>query len=143
MARPAARYDPCAGATINIGLPSPLLSRFDVVMLMRDTTDEQRDTALTRHILQTDGAEPRRLAAGGGTQAGHGAGGGGGGAGGRAGGGGEEGEGAAGGLWGLEKLRAYLQYVKEKFDPVLSKDAERAPPARGEGRLPRPDVGAQ
>ena len=44
------RYDPAVAANINIGLPSPLLSRFDVVMLLRDETDEQRDTALTRHI---------------------------------------------------------------------------------------------
>ena len=46
------KYDPSAGLQINTGLPSPLLSRFDVVLLLRDEPDQPRDQALAAHILR-------------------------------------------------------------------------------------------
>ena len=68
---------------MNIGIPSPLLSRFDVVLLLRDSDDAARDERLADHILhhnnratsqQTSGAEPR--------------------------------------AWSSDKLRSYFEYVK-------------------------------
>lgn len=40
----------------NIKLPSPLLSRFDLIFLLLDTPDQQRDAALSRHILEMHSA---------------------------------------------------------------------------------------
>jgi len=48
---PKQRYEPTAPPHANTGLPSPLLSRFDVVLLLRDEADEARDEALSVHIL--------------------------------------------------------------------------------------------
>ena len=69
---------------MNIGLPSPLLSRFDVVLLLRDSDDAGRDERLADHILHhnnratgattTTGAGPR--------------------------------------AWSSDKLRSYFEYVK-------------------------------
>ena len=104
------KYDAEFAAHINIGLPSPLLSRFDVVLLMRDEQDPERDAQLTHHILQMDGQQQRI---------------GGGGDGGGCGGGGAVDEGAPPSeLWGVQKLRAYLEYVRSQLQPEMTPEAE-------------------
>ncbi|KAL1496295.1 hypothetical protein AB1Y20_016257 [Prymnesium parvum] len=46
------RYESSTAIDVNTGLPSPLLSRFDVVLLLRDDADSQRDEDLSRHLLR-------------------------------------------------------------------------------------------
>ena len=109
------------------GLPTPLISRFDIVLLLADSQDAGRDEKLAAHILGGDDGK-------------------GGGRGGRSGGGGgvpvyhDDGEPArADGMsqcaasqvaageeaWPLEKLRQYLEYVRATFKPTLSDAAQR------------------
>eukprot|EP00965_Chrysotila_dentata_P157033 5187590-Pleurochrysis_carterae.AAC.6 len=52
-----------AGAHVNLGIPSPLLSRFDVVLLLRDTQSAERDCRVADHILRGDAARSGRSAA--------------------------------------------------------------------------------
>ena len=104
------KYDAEFAAHINIGLPSPLLSRFDVVLLMRDEQSPERDTQLTHHILQM-GGQQQRIGGGGDGE------------------GGGEGEAVEEGtppseLWGLQKLRAYLEYVRSQLQPEMTPEAE-------------------
>ena len=61
------RYDREYGMQVNTGLPSPLLSRFDVVLLLSDEVsshvnrgayDETRDRQVAEHIIQEAIADP-------------------------------------------------------------------------------------
>ena len=38
--------------TVNLGIPSPLLSRFDVVLLLLDTPNETWDNAASKFLLE-------------------------------------------------------------------------------------------
>lgn len=92
------------------GLATPLISRFDIVLLLSDADDPERDQRLSTHILSNT---PRGAAAASSSGVSSG------------------GVGSAGGAmireeaWPLEKLRAYLEYVKATFKPTLSESAQR------------------
>eukprot|EP01137_Pigoraptor_chileana_P005575 Opistho-2@48836 len=116
---PKGGYDPCADLAVNIAVASPLLSRFDMVLVLMDTRNPEWDAIVSRFILnRTRGAESsqQRPQASQSQQ--------------------EEGGGDAGGAvggpsagesdeqWSLERLQAYVCYVKQKFQPRLSLEAE-------------------
>ena len=90
------------------GLATPLISRFDIVLLLSDSQDAERDQRLSSHILANT-PTVAGVACGGSQTASRSS------AGAFA---GEE-------SWPLEKLRQYLEYVKVKFEPSLSEGAQR------------------
>jgi DNA replication licensing factor MCM7 len=44
------RYDLRQSVEHNVGLPCSLLSRFDILVILRDESDEERDKALAQHV---------------------------------------------------------------------------------------------
>jgi DNA helicase MCM9 len=116
------RYNPRKPLGDQVNLSGPLLSRFDVVLLLLDEMRPAWDEAVADHILAahqrrgdpgaTGGSPPPPAARGAGRPAGAqpapGAGAGAG----------------AGGAWSLEVLRQYVAWVKAEFQPVLTPEAE-------------------
>ncbi|MCD6444428.1 ATP-binding protein [Candidatus Bathyarchaeota archaeon] len=49
------RYDPNRTVAENINLPVTLLSRFDLIFVLKDRPDKERDAKLTEHILRLHG----------------------------------------------------------------------------------------
>ncbi|RLI27127.1 hypothetical protein DRO58_04805, partial [Candidatus Bathyarchaeota archaeon] len=49
------RYDPNRTVAENINLPVTLLSRFDLIFVLKDRPDKERDARLTEHILRLHG----------------------------------------------------------------------------------------
>jgi len=49
---PEGRYNPYKGVADNIGLDPALLSRFDLIFIVRDIPDEGKDIAMAEHILR-------------------------------------------------------------------------------------------
>jgi DNA helicase MCM9 len=93
-------YDNQASLSSNTGIGTPLLSRFDLIFKLVDTSDAERDcnvaTYLLNRAIQGSGFEctnPRN------------------------------GTDAEASPWTMEKLRAYISIVKERFQPVISDDA--------------------
>ncbi|MCP8306993.1 MAG: minichromosome maintenance protein MCM [archaeon] len=46
------KYDPFRNISENLNLPIPLLTRFDLIFVLRDIPDRARDERLARHILE-------------------------------------------------------------------------------------------
>jgi hypothetical protein len=95
-------YDNHASLSVNTGLGTPLLSRFDLIFKLVDASDVERDSSVTTYLLnraiQGTGFDvelplecPDRNPP-------------------------EE-------PWTIEKLRAYISIVKERFQPVMSDKA--------------------
>ncbi|EOD29659.1 hypothetical protein EMIHUDRAFT_233751 [Emiliania huxleyi CCMP1516] len=94
-------YDHDRSISVNTGLPSPLLSRFDVVLLLLDKSragggrSEEHDRD-AQHILREacgeEGPPPEPDAA----------------------------------TWPLEKMRAYVEFVRGSFRPSVTPPAQRA-----------------
>jgi replicative DNA helicase Mcm len=58
------KYDPFKNITENVNLPVPLLTRFDLIFVVRDIPSKERDTRIARHILnlhRTSGTETKSL----------------------------------------------------------------------------------
>ena len=46
------KYDPFKNITENVNLPVPLLTRFDLVYVVRDTPEREKDSRVASHILE-------------------------------------------------------------------------------------------
>lgn len=46
------KYDPFRNIAENVNLPIPLLTRFDLIFVIRDTPDRSRDEELAKHVLE-------------------------------------------------------------------------------------------
>ncbi|KAK3821929.1 MAG: MCM2/3/5 family-domain-containing protein, partial [Linnemannia gamsii] len=92
---PKGKYDPDQSVSINIALASPLLSRFDIVLVLMDTGNQRWDEKISSYILETrmlmDGVDEER---------------------------------ARSNLWSIEKVKAYLIWIKSTFEPKLTPPAE-------------------
>jgi len=88
-------YDDHASLSRNTGLGTPLLSRFDIIFKLVDTSDASRDNNISTYLLN-------RAIQGAGFDA--------------------AGKGDTEGVipWTMEKLRAYISIVKDRFHPVVS-----------------------
>jgi DNA helicase MCM9 len=113
------RYNPRRALAEQIALSPPLLSRFDIVLLLLDDSNPATDAAVADHVLATHA----RLGGPAGAAAAAGAGG-----------GGPAAEAAAadaalaavaaGGAWSLEALRCYVAWAREALRPTLAPAAE-------------------
>lgn len=92
-------YDNHASLSRNTGLGTPLLSRFDIIFKMVDTSDASRDSNISTYLLN-------RAIAGGKFHSGIDA------------------DATTGEQpWSIDKLRAYISIVKDRFNPVVGEDA--------------------
>ncbi|MGC1709174.1 MAG: minichromosome maintenance protein MCM [Nitrosotalea sp.] len=58
------KYDPFKNITENVNLPVPLLTRFDLIFVVRDIPSKERDMRIARHILnlhRTSGTDIKSL----------------------------------------------------------------------------------
>jgi DNA helicase MCM9 len=94
-----ALYDNHTSLSRNTGLGTPLLSRFDIIFKMVDTSDASRDCNITTYLLN-------RAITGDGFQSSVNANG-----------------TAEDQPWSMDKLRAYISIVKDRFNPALGEDA--------------------
>jgi replicative DNA helicase Mcm len=46
------KYDPYKNITENVNLPVPLLTRFDLIFIVRDTPEKEKDSLIASHILE-------------------------------------------------------------------------------------------
>ncbi|GAB2219419.1 hypothetical protein Drorol1_Dr00007054 [Drosera rotundifolia] len=93
---PKGRYDPDQPLSVNTTLSGPLLSRFDIVLVLLDTKNPEWDKVVSPHILAQEEESSR----------------------------GKD-EQDLRNIWSLPMLRRYIHFVKGYFRPVLTKEAER------------------
>ncbi|CAM6089884.1 unnamed protein product [Calypogeia fissa] len=96
VTNPKGQYDPYQSLTVNTSLSGPLLSRFDIVLVLMDTKNPQWDEIVSTHILKehskpTQSSDKSNLSC----------------------------------FWTLQMLRSYIQHVRTEFMPVLTTDAEK------------------
>nr|XP_043630756.1 probable DNA helicase MCM9 [Erigeron canadensis] len=91
---PKGQYDSDQSISVNTTLSGPLISRFDIVLVLLDTKNPDWDKVVSDHIL--DQAEPEKDNC-------------------------HEDDGKK---WPLSLLRRYIHYVKGYFRPTLTKEAE-------------------
>lgn len=92
-------YDNHVPLSVNTGLGTPLLSRFDLIFKLVDSSDAERDSNVTTYLLN------RAIQGAGFDVVDHGA--------------TKDQEEP----WTMEKLRAYIAIVKERFQPAMSNEA--------------------
>ncbi|KAK2393238.1 DNA replication licensing factor MCM2 [Trifolium repens] len=92
---PKGHYDPDQPLSVNTTLSGPLLSRFDIVLVLLDTKNPEWDAVVSTHILSE--AEPDRTS-----------------------------NDDLANIWPLFYTQEvkYIHYLKEKFRPVLTREAE-------------------
>lgn len=94
---PKGQYDPDQSLSVNTTLSGPLLSRFDIVLVLLDKKNPEWDAIVSSHILSEKG-EARNF---------------------------KDIPDDLGNIWSLPMLRRYIHYVKQHFRPVLTKESER------------------
>ncbi|CAN1302939.1 Probable DNA helicase MCM9 [Linum perenne] len=92
---PKGQYDPHQSLSVNTALSGPLLSRFDIVLVLLDTKNPEWDAVVSSHILAEEKSNTTNHQ-----------------------------EGSAS-IWTVAMLRRYIQFVKGYFRPVLTKEAEK------------------
>ncbi|CAM8935252.1 unnamed protein product [Rhodiola kirilowii] len=92
---PKGQYDPNQSLSVNTTLSGPLLSRFDIVLVLLDTKNPEWDAVVSSHILAEQGESIK----------------------------GKHDEDLIT-TWPLPMLRRYIHFVKRYFKPVLTKEAE-------------------
>ncbi|CAM0951862.1 unnamed protein product [Alopecurus aequalis] len=101
---PKGQYDSDESLSVNTTLSGPLLSRFDIVLVLLDRKNPKLDEIISSHILaQSTKAEKEKTCDSGVKNT------------------------VTSGIeeWTLPFLRRYIHYVKQRFKPVLTKEAER------------------
>ncbi|KAK9666919.1 hypothetical protein RND81_14G220800 [Saponaria officinalis] len=93
---PKGQYDPNQPLSVNTTLSGPLLSRFDIVLVLLDTKNPEWDKVVSSHILAEEEKPSKR----------------------------ENIEDLTS-SWSLSMLKKYINFVKGYFKPVLTKEAER------------------
>ncbi|KAI3755300.1 hypothetical protein L1987_55096 [Smallanthus sonchifolius] len=91
---PKGQYDPDQSLSVNTTLSGPLISRFDIVLVLLDTKNPDWDKVVSDHIL--DQAEPEKDKFNEDTSK----------------------------KWSLSLLRRYIHFVKGYFRPTLTKEAD-------------------
>jgi DNA helicase MCM9 len=97
---PKGKFDPNQNLSVNIALASPLLSRFDIIIILIDSQNEEWDRTVSKFILSAE------IKATGGKQDKS-----------------DSSESSEPELWSLEKIQAYVSYVKSKYSPKMTPDA--------------------
>eukprot|EP00762_Andalucia_godoyi_P001017 ANDGO_02030.mRNA.1 putative DNA helicase MCM9 len=105
---PKQKYDPTASLSVNTAIASPLLSRFDLVLILLDSRNAEWDANVAAFILSKDTVPIPDTAASSSNVS-------------RL----KVMKIVAEDLWPLEKLQAYLCYVKSRFNPLLSYEAQQ------------------
>ncbi|KAL0478058.1 DNA helicase MCM9 [Acrasis kona] len=99
---PKGKYDTQASLSTNVAMASPLLSRFDIVLVLLDKQDQEWDQRVSSFILNEEemkGEEEDE-------EDGH-----------------QENGTMMDDLWTFEKIQAYICYVKDRFQPTIGKQA--------------------
>ncbi|XP_020221039.1 probable DNA helicase MCM9 isoform X2 [Cajanus cajan] len=91
---PKGQYDPDQPLSVNTTLSGPLLSRFDIVLVLLDTKNPDWDAVVSSHILSEAELDSTTN------------------------------DEDLVNSWPLPTLKRYIQYVKEHFRPVLTREAE-------------------
>ncbi|KAL4580941.1 hypothetical protein LXL04_017147 [Taraxacum kok-saghyz] len=91
---PKGQYDPTQSLSVNTTLSGPLISRFDIVLVLLDTKNPEWDKVVSDHIL--DQAEPEK----------------------------DKCLEDIDKIWPLSMLRRYIHFVRGYFRPTLTKEAE-------------------
>ncbi|KAJ7968253.1 DNA helicase [Quillaja saponaria] len=91
---PKGHYDPDQPLSVNTTLSGPLLSRFDIVLVLLDTKNPEWDAVVSSHILAEAASDTIR-----------------------------HNEDLTN-SWPLPMLQRYIHFVKQNFRPVLTKEAE-------------------
>ncbi|KAG2396242.1 DNA helicase [Vigna angularis] len=91
---PKGQYDPDQPLSVNTTLSGPLLSRFDIVLVLLDTKNPDWDAVVSSHILSEAESDSTTN------------------------------DEDLVNSWPLATLKRYIQYVKEHFRPVLTREAE-------------------
>ncbi|KAK9821222.1 hypothetical protein WJX81_002412 [Elliptochloris bilobata] len=94
VCNPKGSYDARESLSVNTGLAAPLLSRFDLLLVLRDTHDAVWDGDVCDHILSGQQASC------------------------------STGSICVSQAWPLEALRQYIAWVKQTFQPAMSAEAE-------------------
>lgn len=110
VTNPKGRYDPNADVSVNTAIGSPLLSRFDLVLVLLDRMNPRWDEVVSAFILQqsTERADVKREARGSDSDTSRDA---------------SATSERDDTLWPIPKLQAYICYVKDKYQPQLSRSA--------------------
>ncbi|BDA40702.1 probable DNA helicase MCM9 [Coccomyxa sp. Obi] len=99
VTNPKGSYNPRDSLETNTGLSGPLLSRFDLVVVLKDAKSAEWDATVSEHILAGHQAHhPHTLP--------------------------KHSNGACNKAWTMDMLRQYICWVKEAFQPEMSRDAE-------------------
>ncbi|GAY55407.1 hypothetical protein CUMW_164070 [Citrus unshiu] len=92
---PKGHYDPNLSLSVNTTLSGPLLSRFDIVLVLLDTKNPEWDAVVSSHILAEGGLSEEKDTE------------------------------PLTDIWPLAMLRRYIYFVKGYFKPILTKEAEK------------------
>ncbi|XP_024518384.1 probable DNA helicase MCM9 [Selaginella moellendorffii] len=96
VTNPKGQYDPQQPLSVNTTLSGPLLSRFDIVLVLLDTKNPEWDTIVSSHILSEHMKQKSVNCVSNLT-----------------------------GFWTLAMLRRYILYVRDHIRPVLTAEAEK------------------